>query len=198
MTDLFFPTWIDDNGEPIEIGLTAMSATWTPPDYLENTLLQNREPELQYYLENKVTTSLVDEILLDAMGAFAERNLRQAIIEAAVCCEVATKQTLGVEYLESTAQDRKSVPELLDRVSRERLGASFRETDLQRWRDIDFLFRARNRAAHRGETTFRDDQDTVHVVTRQTVQAWLISLQHLLVWLGQFGNSESSAQKEET
>ncbi|HEX7181534.1 MAG TPA: hypothetical protein VF756_06800 [Thermoanaerobaculia bacterium] len=184
--DLTPPKWLDERGAEIETGLQYILATWAKPAYLENTLQPHNDKDLTFFLEHDIQPSLAEEILLDSLGAIEGKNMRRAIIEGAVCCEVAAKQTITYEYLDATDKARTPVPELLDKGFAEVFGVSFKQSDPKRFQDIDFLFRARNKAAHRAATSFRDDSGVEHVVTRQMVSEWLISVQHLLLWLSQF------------
>lgn len=184
--DLLPPKWLDEHGAEIKTPFQHISATWSRPAYLENTLQPHDDERLRFFLETDIQPSLAEEILLDSLGAVEEKNLRRAIIEAAVCCEVATKQTITYEYLDATDNTRTSVIELLDRTFGEIFDASFKQSDPKRYQDIDHLFRARNKAAHRAAISFRDDGGAEHIVTRQMVAEWLISAQVLLNWLSQF------------
>jgi len=197
LLDLFPPKWLDERGVEIETGLQYISSTWAKPAYLENTLQEHNEEDLRFFLEHDIQPSLAEEILLDSLGAIEEKKLRRAIIEAAVCCEVAAKQTITYELLDATDKARVPVPELLDKTFAEVFGTSFKQSDPKRFQDIDFLFRARNKAAHRAATSFRDDSGVEHLVTRQMVSEWLISVQHLLLWLNQFWPREEATELAE-
>jgi hypothetical protein len=75
------------------------------------------------------------------------------------------------------------VLDLLDRVSLEAFGNSFRTEHPNEYRDIDHLFRSRNKVAHRGELSYRDDRGTRMRVDSAMVARWWDSIQALVEWL---------------
>ncbi|HZF13784.1 MAG TPA: hypothetical protein VFE33_33745 [Thermoanaerobaculia bacterium] len=175
--------WLNEHGEVIESGLMSLTATWSSTS-IERTLLPERYPHLQYCLENEVTPSLVEEILLDSMGALEEKNLRQAIIEAAVCAEVATREAFKFEYLDEQGEPA-SVPYLLSKVSRAVSGCSFDIFDPKSFSNITLLFRARNKGAHEGKPYYIDSKGCIHTISKQTAAEWIRSVEILLFWLEQ-------------
>ena len=65
------------------------------------------------------------------------------------------------------------------------LGKSFRDVDMIAYTDIDHLFRARNKVAHRGEAVFRDDKGHLHTVDMKLLNRWWRSIEKLFDWAGQ-------------
>lgn len=78
---------------------------------------------------------------------------------------------------------RVRVLDLLDPVSREAFGNSFRSEHPDEYRDIDHLFRCRNKVAHRGELSYRDDRGTRVSVNATMVSRWWNSILVLVKWL---------------
>jgi hypothetical protein len=108
-------------------------------------------------------------------------NLRRAVLEIAIACETTVKQAFfdkttlagaAFEYLEDKGKVRITVKEMIDSVSKQTFGKSFREDHKSHYDNIDFIFRCRNKAAHRGELTYRDDSGAMHSVNNETLAIW--------------------------
>lgn len=173
--------WLDESGHVIETSLMTLKAAWRFAP-LEQTLLPERDDHLQYCLENDVKPSLVEEILLDAMGAFEERNLRHAVIEAAVCAEVATRDAFTCRYLDEREVEM-AVPDLLGKVAKAVSGSSFDIFSPNDYHNIKMLFLARNKGAHEGKAYYKDAAGSERAVTRQMVAEWIRSVEILMFWL---------------
>jgi len=181
--DLLNPRWLDGNGDEIQTGLHQVAEFWDPPPFLERTLLEQAEPNLQYVLDHKAAATLPDELLLDAIDALREGNLRRAIIEAAVCVEVAVKDAFTFIYFDASGKYPATVSDLLSRVAMGVSGSSFESFNPTAFDHIRHLFWARNKAAHRGIVEYSDDAGNQHTATRQGAEEWLLSIERLLMWL---------------
>jgi len=175
--------WLNEAGEIIETGQFFLMGSWrdTP---VENTLTPYKDADLQYCLENELIPTLVEEILLDSMGALEEKNLRQAIIEAAVCAEVAAREAFTYRYFDERGVE-VSVPYLLSTIARAVSGSSFDVFDRESFENISLLFLARNKGAHEGKPYYNDSEGGIHTVTKQTAAKWIRSVENLIFWLNQ-------------
>lgn len=143
-------------------------------------------------LSNGITPSLHEEYLCSARTEIIEGNIRRAVLEMAICCEVFVKANLFSGSLVSSAvfdylsRQRKievSVPELLHQPVREVWGRSFKGDNLEDWKNIGYLFNARNRVAHSGVCEFRDDKGNRYDVDEDIIEDWWISLENMFSWL---------------
>ena len=72
--------------------------------------------------------------------------------------------------------------DLIHVVAKRAFGRSFKEEQASHYKNIDFLFRCRNKVAHRGELIYRDDSG-VHTVDKEMLAVWWESALTLLKWL---------------
>lgn len=136
---------------------------------------------------------LHEEILADAQAAAFEGNFRRSVLELAIACEVFVKHTfLGTvgtaaqvyETLEDKGRLNVRILDLIEIGGTARLGKGFRDVDRDAYTDIDHLFRARNKIAHRGEAVFRDDDGRLHTVDLKIISKWWRSAHRLFEWAG--------------
>ena len=143
-------------------------------------------------LDQDIQPSLHEEFLCSARTEIIAGNIRRAVLEMAICCEVLVKSSLFSKSLVSSAifdyLSRKrrieiSVHELLDHPVKEVWGVSFKDECLQDWKNIGYLFNARNRVAHTGICEYRNDKGNRFDVDEILVEDWWASIESLLAWL---------------
>ncbi len=136
--------------------------------------------------------NLTSQILSDSQAAILGGNLRRGVFEMAVTCELSVKRTFfskhsfagdAFEYLEDKGKVKISVLEFISKVSNDVFGESFKELQPDSFECIDYLFRCRNKIAHRGELVFRDTQGTLQVVNNEMAKKWYLAVRQLLNWL---------------
>lgn len=188
------PRWEDETGRVLET--YAWFGVGTPlPDRTSfgvTCLTASHDGQLVQALEQGIQTELHEELLADAQTAIFQGNLRRGALEMAMACEVAVKEAFfatsthagaAYEYLESKQKVTVSVPELIDGVARQAFGASFKAVHSADFKNIDYLFRCRNKIAHRGEAWYRDDKGARHDLTWEHLRQWWSSVEELLAWL---------------
>ena len=155
-------------------------------------LTLGRIAELAQYVASPVDTPLELTLLSDAQTAWFEDNLRRTVLELAICAEVLVKRRYfsaaspagaAFDYLEDRSKISVRVLELLDAISLEAFAKSYRVECSEHYKSIDALFRCRNKIAHRGELTYRDDSGQLHHPDKQEIAAWWASVSHLRGWL---------------
>jgi hypothetical protein len=188
------PDWTDDNGKPAGRmgGVFVVSAIHGLHSELGSTKLEKKhDTALTAALAKPQAVALHEEILSDAQAAAFVGDIRRAVLEMAIACEVFTKHVFFetgsrasqvLEALEDKGEIHINVLKLLDVGASAVLGVSFRKFDLAAFHDIDNLFRARNKVAHRGEVIFRDEKGKLHTVDRKILQNWWSSLEKLFAW----------------
>ncbi len=143
-------------------------------------------------MQNDVNIEMHMEFFADAQTSVVNGKFRRAILELAIACEVAVKGAFfakstiagaAYEYLEDKGKVHTRVIELIDGVAKVALGQSFKDVAPDAYKDIDHLFRARNKVAHRGELIYRDEGGTEREVDRSTLEAWWVSVDTLLSWI---------------
>jgi hypothetical protein len=132
------------------------------------------------------------ELLAEARDAIATGHLRRAILEIAIACEVGVKHfyfqpdthaETAYSYLEDKGRVNTRVLEFLDGIAVRTFGRSLREDQPETYRNIDWLFRCRNKVAHRGIARFRDDAGTEINADRQKVCEWWLAVDTAFRWL---------------
>jgi hypothetical protein len=148
---------------------------------IESAILRPKKPKLW------------DEILSDAQASAFDGNIRRAVLELAIACEVFAKRTIfgGDDYsalaFEALEDKRMVSIRVLDLIDIGGIGVpngSFKVYDKKSYQDIDHLFRARNKVAHRGDPIFKDDKDILHTVDVKLLRQWWGSVEKLFLWAG--------------
>lgn len=184
------PRWTDDGGRSYRAA--TLSALISLIDLREDCVLDLGNSSLiQGVLKERVDYSLECTILSEAVYALDRGELRRAIIECAVACEIAVKESvLGghessvIESLENSGSLQIRILGLISRTTLDAFGKSFRTDHQSSYREIDHLFRARNKAVHRGRPEFRDDAGVLHVPDEDCVRSWIVAVDVLRGWLG--------------
>ena len=89
----------------------------------------------------------------------------------------------AIDYLEDKAKARVKVLDFLDPVALEAFSRSYKDDAANNYEHIDYLFRCRNKIAHRGALTFRDKDGKSITVDRERVESWWLAVAHLKGWL---------------
>lgn len=196
--DLHNPKWTDEDGTVVENPFPATGFPLPIPGISDypglgiKFLTQGNLPELEAILQNSYIPELHEEILADAQDAIYQRNFRRAVLEMAIAVEVVVKSiyfgadtssSVAIDYLEDKGRVNLKIIELIDAVAKQVFGGSFKEVDREAFSNIDFLFRCRNKAAHKGKLFYRDDQGKVHEVDEIVLTTWWKSVFKLFEWL---------------
>lgn len=189
------PYWTNENGEEIEPGIIKINAgvirSRGPLLLGEKDFTESEDERLRYVLQNDIEIELHMMFLADTQTSIKNGKLRRAVLEMAIACEVAVKGAIfansttaaAYECLEDKGRVHTRVIKLIDGFAKAAFGQSFKDVDPIAYKDIDHLFRARNKVAHRGDLTFRDDNGTQHNVDRPTLTAWWASIETLMSWI---------------
>ncbi len=190
------PKWFDENF--IELDVIPMKVVLADmTDYAiyqfdANYLTPDRNNELQLVLQEDISVSLYEELLSDAQSALVREHFRLAVLDMAIACEVLIKQfyffqgslaAVAFDYLEEKQQVEVSPTELIHKVAKRAFGESFQEFSRNDYNNIEYIFRCRNKVAHRGELTYRDSNGNVITPTPEILEAWWNSIQSLINWL---------------
>jgi hypothetical protein len=191
------PEWTDENGAPLPRALV-ISRSQLPiglahsPAFGIQAFSPAQSHELEKALQADRTYELYEELIADARTALLQRNLRRAVLEMAIACEVATKQLFfkeatlagdAFEYLEDKSKVNVSVPEFLNKVSKAVFGTGFYDSHKKDWHNIEYLFQCRNKVAHRGILRYNDQHGTPQNVDFETLRDWWDSLDTLIAWI---------------
>lgn len=196
------PIWTDENGEEVGQGSSYLIIERTPAERLKRfgviKLEIKHDKSLLSFLKKPEPHSLRDEIAYDAQSAIYLGNYRRAVLELALSVELLVKQVifggkstggLAFEYLEDKGKINVRVLELIDNIALQVFGCSYRLDHVEKYKDIDHLFRCRNKVAHRGEVVFKDDNGATHIVDEELLEKWWKSLQHLSKWIERNGKN---------
>jgi hypothetical protein len=195
--DLQNPTWTNEAGEPMVSGIVRVVATVVPgsADPCVKPLTPADDANLQRALEEEFVPELHEKLLSTAQEAIFAGDILRAVLGMAIACEVAVKSAFfgsvtaagsAFEHLEDKGHVRVSVIELIHGAAREAFGQSFKDVDQADHENIDYLFRCRNKVAHRGAAMFRDYQGELHRADRTMIWKWWASVGKLMSWLDQY------------
>ena len=189
------PKWIGEDHSELPSGVIELSSTILSPRgpglVGQKDFTADYDAMLQDALQNDLAIETHQEFLADAQTSIVNGNLRRAILEMAIACEIAIKQaffremtTAGAayEYLEHTRRVSVRVIDLIHGVAKEVFGESFKEAEKDAYQHIDLLFQCRNKVAHRGKAIYRDAAGE-HPVTRLTLEEWWVSVDLLMRWI---------------
>jgi len=192
--------WFDDAGR--EYGSLVISITSTFISINESFDIKPYQEEnhnkLLDYLAHDSKIDLQYQLLSDAQAALIGGNLRRGVFEMAVVCELSVKRTFfsknsfsgdAFEYLEDKGKVKISVLEFISKVACEVFGESFKVAYSDDFENIEYLFRCRNKIAHRGELTFKDINGTLQEATDAMAKKWYLSVRCLLMWLHEKHNN---------
>lgn len=199
--DLYNPEWSTLDGKPIKISDGPIEPElFSAPGV---GLLQDNLFGIIAYTDDKyaallertfapVDRPLVEDLLSDAQASALSGNLRRAVLELAITIEVYVKNNFfkrekiagsAFEYLEDKGKDTIKVIELLDGAAAYAFGESFKKLNPPAYKDIDHVFRCRNKIAHRGEARFRDDNGNWIQVDFDLLRKWWCSTLEMFAWL---------------
>lgn len=148
--------------------------------------------ELESELTSLGKPELYEEILSDARDAIVQENYRRAILEMAIACEIFVKQIFFrttelsssvFDYLESKRKIEVNTLDLINGVSKEAFGESFSDNYPKDYKNIDYLFRARNKIAHSGEAFYKDDSGKKVLIYENSLMQWWKSIKQVVNWL---------------
>ena len=189
------PEWTDRDG--VEVGKGPAHVTLQQiagnRGELGTVLFQKKhDTALTRALLSPIEPRLEEELLYDAQASIWRENHRRAVLEMALAVEVAVKEKIfggeaaaGVafEHLEDRGKVNARVIDLLDSTAKAVYGESFRETNREEYRQLDYLFRARNKVAHRGKAVFRDECGVLQEVDDAMLRLWWGAVTALRSWL---------------
>lgn len=191
------PRWFDESGTEFSSGIGTNSGPPSPglhfygsfgiksygPDDYDELLQSFRQP---------IEPTLSEQFLSDAIASIMNKNLRRAVLEIAIACEIFVKGaffhsnelTSSVfDYLESKRKVEISVIELLHNAAKYSLGESFKDQEPSHYKNIDFLFRARNKVAHMGKCEYRNDKGIICELYEELLVDWWNSIEKMMSWL---------------
>lgn len=135
---------------------------------------------------------LHDELFSDAQSAIFEGNLRRGVLELAIGCEILVKRSFfcqdtpagaAFDYFEDKSLIKIRVIDLIHHAAKEAFGKSFKNDHPAHYMNIDHLYRCRNKIAHRGALSFRNDSGDFITVESNLVGDWWNSITALCEWL---------------
>lgn len=148
--------------------------------------------DLNAFISDPAMPSTVLTLRAQARDAVLLGDVNVAVLLLAVCAEVAIKSSFfrrdavvaeAYDYLEEKRQVEVTPVELITQVARRAFGISFKEHDASACRDVEYLFRCRNKVAHRGHAIFRDQSGAQKIPDQQLLLDWWEAVDRLIQWL---------------
>lgn len=191
---LYNPTWSDENGHKVESGrYTGVASLLRESGVLgERNFTEADDTALRDALQSDQEVSVARQLLSDAQSSVLSGNYRRGVLEMAIACEVAIKQAFfkaatpagsAFEYLEDKGKVNFRAIDLLHGPALEAFSTSFRDSNAAEFQHLDYLFRCRNKVAHRALAEYRDDLGSLHSIDQKTLELWWQSVERLFQWL---------------
>lgn len=191
---LYNPTWSDQDGHTVESGRhTGVGALLSESGVLgERNFTKNDDHALHDALQSDQEVSVARQLLSDAQSSVLSGNYRRGVLEMAIACEVAIKQAFfkaatpagsAFEYLEDKGKVHLRAIDLLHGPALEAFSTSFKDSNPAEFQHLDYMFRCRNKVAHRALAEYRDDVGVLHSIDRKTLELWWQSVECLFQWL---------------
>jgi hypothetical protein len=193
-SEFLAPAWSDTAGTVVESGIVELSVQMIRPSgpHLlgERELTDADDFAVTAALSADRDVTTPQQFLSDAQSSCLNGNVRRAVLELAIACEVAIKYAFfakgtpaaaAAEYL-AERRDIRAL-DLIDKPALEAFSESFKTAMPAHECNLDYLFRARNKVAHRGVALFRDRQEAIHTVDRPMLESWMQSVLALFQWL---------------
>ncbi len=185
------PSWVDETGAEAGKGPSVWVAQGVPRRFGVIPLQAKHDQRLIRALGRRLVPKLHEELLSDAQAAALRGNLRRAVLELAIACEVAVKRKFfgsssggrTIEYLEDKRHFEVPVIELIGKAAEDVFGETFKSAHSAAHADIENLYQCRNKVAHRGQLIFRPQTMPVQTATPEILGQWLSSARVLFVWL---------------
>jgi hypothetical protein len=167
--------------------------TASGPELLgERDFIEADDNALRDALQSDQDVTVARQLLSDAQTSVLSGDYRRGVLEMAIACEVAIKQAFfkaatpagsAFEYLEDKGKVHLRAIDLLHGPAFEAFSSSFKDSNPAEYQHLDYLFRCRNKIAHRALAVYRDDGGVVHSVDRRTLELWWQSVDYLFQWL---------------
>ena len=189
------PEWTDRDGVEVGVGTGIATLDRTRGIYGElGTELFQRKHDKAFTaaLRSPIEPLLEEELLYDAQTSIWRANVRRAVLEMALAVEVMVKRKFfggdiavgaAFEELEDKGKVNVRVIDLLHSTAKAVYGDSFKDTNPDDYKELDYLFRARNKVAHRGKAVFRDANGAPQVVDNAMLHLWWDVVTTLRSWL---------------
>jgi hypothetical protein len=185
------PTWLDETGAVAGKGLGVWVADDFPRQFGVIPLQAEHDEHLRQALARRPVPKLHAELLADAQAAALRGNIRRAVLELAIACEVVIKakfygRSVGgrtLEYLEEKRKLTVTPLELILKPAESIFGENFSESHKETCSDLEQLVKCRNEVAHRGRAIIRCPVGVVRMANAADLERWLASARKLFVWL---------------
>lgn len=155
-------------------------------------LARSKEGNLLAALQHDLEPPVSRQLQAQAQEAIFENQYMTAVLLLAVACEVSIKTTFfkegspaseAYDFLEDNRKVEVSPIELIHKVAKRAFGVSFKEEKPQAFEAIDYLFRCRNKVAHRARPIYRTNGEAYKTLDHQTLVEWWYQVDELMSWL---------------
>lgn len=144
--------------------------------------------QLKFILQNDLSPKpqFHSQMLSGAVSSLFDLNLHRSVFELAISVESMVKRTFklndGKEY-KYKSNKKNSPTNIIEIVASEAFGKSFAEEQPKIFKNLENLFRCRNKIAHHGSLDYRDIETNEQKIPNiQTVTNWTKSVQYLEYW----------------
>jgi hypothetical protein len=184
--------WVDETGAEVGKGPLGWVAQDFPRRFGVIALQAKHDQRVCRALGRRLIPKLHEELLSDAQAAALRGNVRRAVIELAIACEVAVKgkfygRSVGgrtLEYLEDHRHlTNIRIIDYIAKPAQHVFGENFKTTCEAAYTDLERLFQCRNKVAHRGRPSFRDSAGVVQTANEAVLEQWFVSVRQLFAWL---------------
>jgi hypothetical protein len=139
--------------------------------------------EVQDFVQSGEQIGLCKRILCDAYAFFEMNDIAHAILEATIAAEVLVRSHIREDIIAENPKNW-SLINLFDAGLKAIGKKSFKDECSDGFKNLDFLFRTRNKIAHEAKLGYKDDMGCWHDVDKKIAMGFLDTVQNVLMWLG--------------
>lgn len=148
--------------------------------------------ELTEFLECDSAPDTIDSIRASARDALLLGNVAVAVLQMAILAEVVIKNhyfrrdpivSEAYDFLEEKRQVEVTSSELINQVAARAFGEKFSAFNKDANLKLEYLFRCRNKVAHRGMAVYRDEAGKMQHADEDSLRGWWESIDILICWL---------------
>jgi hypothetical protein len=186
------PVWMDEAGVEVGKQYVFSVAHDLHTSFGVTPVRKSLDGRVQRSLKNDYDPKLHEELLANALNAAFSNNLRLAVIELAMACEVAIRYEIPNKTITARPPHERSPAlrasshdetTLIDTLSETGFGRGFSGDQEREYNCIQELLQCRAEVTFSGRLQYSDQQGIVHNVTSEILEAWFEATHTLIKWL---------------
>lgn len=199
------PMWLDNSGQELRTGQPLGRRLFNIPGvrllgsdaFGARRLSEGDDGALEATLSHPLEVGLHEELLAEGRDAAFQGNLRRAVLETAIACEVMVREFFFPAGSPASAALEALRPvgisDLIQKGAQAWAGTGFLDAHPEDYQRIELLMRCRNQAAHKGAVIYRrKDREPMRELDFDTLAEWWNAVRKLEAWLTQLAPKGAS------